>query len=64
MHKKARVFKPSLIRNIFILFIIFFAILYFVFQPDDFSSVLIPFIISLSLAYLFGIWLFSQNQEI
>lgn len=48
-------------RTIFLLFIVFFAILYFVFQPDDFSSVLIPFIISLSLAYLFGIWMFSQE---
>ncbi len=48
-------------RTIFLLFVIFFAILYFVFQPDDFSSALIPFIISLSLAYFFGMWLFSQE---
>ncbi|OIO62498.1 hypothetical protein COY26_02720 [Candidatus Woesearchaeota archaeon CG_4_10_14_0_2_um_filter_33_10] len=52
---------PSPVRTIFLLFIVFFAILYFVFQPDDFSLVLIPFIISLSLAYFFGMWLVSQE---
>ncbi len=53
--------EPSPVRTIFLLFIAFFAILYFVFQPYDFSSVLIPFIISLSLAYLFCMWMFSQE---
>jgi len=58
---KTKSSKPSLIRNISLLFIIFFAILYFIFQPYDFPSVLIPFIISLSLAYLFGMWWASQQ---
>ncbi len=49
------------IKTISILFIIFFAILYFIFQPHDFSTLLIPFILGLSLAYLFGMWLVSQQ---
>jgi len=54
--------KASLSRYISILFVIFFSILYFVFQPKDIPSVIIPFVISLSLSYLFGIWLFSENN--
>ncbi len=53
---------PSLMKNIIFFFIIFFLILYFIFQPIDIYSIIIPFIISLSLSYLFAIWLFSQNE--
>ncbi|MBU3942067.1 MAG: hypothetical protein KKF74_04090 [Nanoarchaeota archaeon] len=53
--------KPGPIKTISILFIIFFAILYFIFQPHDFSTLFIPLILGLSLAYLFGMWLVSQQ---
>jgi len=58
---KPRSSNLSPIKTISILFIIFFAILYFIFQPHDFPTLLIPFILGLSLAYLFGMWLVSQQ---
>jgi uncharacterized MnhB-related membrane protein len=62
MKKEKRKGNPGVTKYILIFFIIFFSILYFVFQPKDFESIIIPFVISLSLAYLFGIWLFNQNE--
>ena len=53
--------KPNPIKTIFILFIIFFAILYFIVDPKDFPTLLIPFILGFSLAYFFGMWLVSQE---
>ena len=61
MKKKTKK-KAGVLKYIIMFFIVFFAILYFIFQPKDTPSIIIPFIISLSLAYLFGIWLFSQNE--
>ncbi|MDD5086290.1 MAG: hypothetical protein PHV16_00915 [Candidatus Nanoarchaeia archaeon] len=60
--KKEKKGGPSLVKYIIFFFIVFFITLYFVFQPKDIHSTTIPFIISLSLSYLFAIWLFSQNE--
>ncbi len=53
--------KTSLFTAIIGFFLVFFVILYFIFQPREAEEFVIPLIIGLSLAYLFGIWLVSQE---